>query len=435
MNLFNKLIKHELISGTFYIFIGTMVANVMAFLINLFLARNLSYGDYAIFASILSIVTLAAIPASSINNVIVKFATDHFINKDNDSLKALYLVFFKFIFLICIAIITLSLASTILLSHYLKITNLLYVIIAGFVVVSFYLNALNVAFLQSLLKFGIISLLSAVSGIVKLIFGIILVYAGFKAFGGLWSLFFMTFASFLIGFIPLRKILLKKSKKAVININKREILNYAVPTFTAILFLTSFTSIDVVLVKHFFSPTLAGYYSGLSLIGKVIFYFTLPIPMVMFPLLIKRQSTGKGFINLFYLSLLLVILPSIAITIFYYLFPVFVVNLFLGGRDYLYIVKYLGLFGFYLTIFSLVNVCVNFFLSMNDHKTPYLVVLGAILQIILIYMFHKDFYQVIWVSISVSALLLFSLLFLFFKNYSHLRKKREHLAFIGSSNL
>ena len=93
MNLFKVFLRHELISGSFYIFVGSMIANVLAFLLNLFLARSLSYADYAIFASLLSVITLSSIPAGSINNIIVKFATGFFVNGENDKLKTLYLTF------------------------------------------------------------------------------------------------------------------------------------------------------------------------------------------------------------------------------------------------------------------------------------------------------------------------------------------------------
>jgi len=98
--------------------------------------------------------------------------------------------------------------------------------------------------------------------------------------------------------------------------------SYAVPTFVTVLFLTSFTSTDVILVKHFFNSHDAGFYAGLSLIGKVIFYFTAPIPAVMFPLLVKRHATGKNFVNLFYLALILVILPSVALQLFILFFQI-----------------------------------------------------------------------------------------------------------------
>lgn len=157
--------------------------------------------------------------------------------------------------------------------------------------------------------------------------------------------------------------------------------------------------------------------------------------MVMFPLLIKRHANKESFTNLFYISLLLVLIPSFAITAFYFLFPSFVINLFLGGRNYLSIASYLGIFGLYLTVFSMVNVCVNFFLSLNKTNISFLVVFAAILQIVLIYMFHSSFYQVIGVSLIVLVILLTVLLYLFFKNYGSLGKLKETIAILNTPSV
>jgi O-antigen/teichoic acid export membrane protein len=435
MNLFNKILKHELISGSFYIFVGGMVANLFAFLLNLFLARSLSYADYAIFASLMSVITLAAIPAGSINTVIVKFATNLFAKNENDKLKTLYLLFFKFVLGLSISIIVLFVLFSVPLINYLHIDNIWYVMVTAFVIVSFYLNTLNGAFLQSLLKFKFISVLNIFGSIVKLLVGVMLIMLGYKAFGGLGAIFSMTLGMFLVAYLPLSKILKTKSSDRKISLDIKQMFTYAVPTFITVLFLTSFTSMDVILVKHFFNPQMAGFYAGLSLIGKVIFYFTVPIPMVMFPLLVKRHAMGINFNNLFYLALLLVILPSVALTAFYFIFPNFVINLFLGGREYLYVAKYLGIFGLYLTVFSVVNVCVSFFLSLNKTSISVLVVLAAISQIVLIYLFHADFYQIIGVSLLISVLLFIALLFVFFKNYGSIKSLRETITFLNATGV
>ena len=435
MNFITRLAHHELVSGTFYIFIGSIFGNFLAFLLNLFLARNLSYADYAIFASLLSVITLAAIPAGSINTVIVKFATDFFVKNENHKLKTLYLLFFKFVLGLSLFIILLFFVFSSPLKDYLHIENAWYVIVSGFVISAFYLNTLNTAFLQSLLKFKLMAFINIFGSFLKLIVGVILVILGYRVFGGLGALFFMTFGMYLLAYAPLRKILKEKSSDKKISLDIKKMFVYAVPTFVTVLFLTSFTSMDVILVKHFFNPHTAGFYAGLSLIGKVIFYFTAPIPAVMFPLLVKRHATGKGFNNLFYLALLLVILPSVAITSFYFVFPSFVINLFLGGREYLYVAPYLGIFGLYLTVFSLVNVCVNFFLSLNKTNISILVVLAAVSQIILIYIFHSNFYQVIGVSLLVSVLLFVSLLFIFFKSYGNLGKLKESIAILNNPSV
>lgn len=434
MELLKRTIKHELVAGSFYIFAGSMFSNILAFLLNLFLARNLSYVNYAIFASLLSVVTLTAIPANSINTVLVKFAADFFIKEENDKLKTLYLIALKFILGISLGVVLLFAFLSYPISSYLHLNDVWYVIVAGFVISAFYLNTVNTAFLQSLLKFKTLAVVNIMGGVVKLLIGIILIFLGFQVYGGLWAIFSMTVGMFLFSFIPLREIINSRSL-GHIKLEVKEILRYAFPTFITVLFLTSFTSIDVILVKHFFEPTLAGYYAGLSLLGKVIFYFTAPIPMVMFPLLIKRHTKGESFTNLFYIALLLVIVPSFAITVFYFINPFFVINFFLGGREYLYVAPYLGLFGVVLTIFSMVNVCVNFFLSLNKTSISYIVFAAAMAQIILIYLFHNDFYQLIGISLLVLTLLLIILLFLFFKNYGNFAKIKKSIAILNNPGI
>ncbi len=432
MKLFKRVLNHELVSGSFYIFVGSIVANVFAFLLNLFLARNLSYSDYAIFASLLSVITLASIPAGSMSAVIMRFATDYYAREQLEKLKIFYFKIFRFILILSFLIFSSFVIFSVPLKNFLHLDNASYVILAGLIVSMTYLFIMNSAFLQSLLKFAFISIMSVIGGIVKLFAGVVLVIFGFRAFGGLWAVFFMMLVSFLLGFIPLKKIISQQVVGKKISIKTGEIFSYAFPTFLISLFLTSFTSIDVILVKHFFSAQDAGFYAGVSLIGRVIFYFTSPIPIVMFPLLVKRHSIGKNFVNLFYLAQVLVILPSLAITVFYFVFPDFVINLFLGGRDYLYVAPYLGIFGLYITIFSAVNVCVNFFLSLKKTRIAVLVVIAALSQIVLIYFYHTNFYEVIGVSLVISSLLLISLLYVFFRSYGNFGKLKENIAFLNS---
>lgn len=416
MNVVNRLLKHELVSGSIYIFVGFTIANAAGFLLNLFLARSLTYSDYGIFASLLSIITLASLLVNSINAIIVRFTSGYFSRGQISEVAKLYRKFFKYILFLSILLFLGFSLFSIPLKNFLQLDNVWYVILVGLIIAFFYLGILNSAFLQSLLKFKVLALITSIGGVTRLAAGILFAFLGFRAFSGLWAIFFMNLAPFIIGFIPLR-FLLKKNNNRKLSVSTREIISYALPTSIAIFFMTSFTSMDVILVKHFFNPHQAGFYAGLSLVGKVIFYFTAPIPMVMFPLLIKRHHLGHNTNNLFHFALLLVAVPSLLITFFYFLFPNFTISLFLGGRDYLIIAKYLGLFGLYLTVFSLLNVCVNFFLSLNRTEIFPFVTSFAIFQIILIWFFHSNFYQVIGISLIVCTLLLILLLLYYYKEF------------------
>ncbi len=97
----------------------------------------------------------------------------------------------------------------------------------------------------------------------------------------------------------------------------------------------------------------------------------------------------------------------------------------MGGGEYLKIVPYIPIFGFYLAVFSLLNVCVNFFLSLKKTRVSLLVVATAVLQIVLINLYHKDFFQIITISTVLSVILLMVLVLYFIKEFENLVKIKK----------
>lgn len=403
-NLFLKILKHDLISGSMYIFIGSTISSFLAFILNLFFARKLSYVDYGILASLLSLFSLAVIPAQSLGTVITNFATKFIHQNEYSKASALYKKLFYYLIFFIIIVTILSLFLSAYIAKFLNVYDFSLVTILLLIVSTNYLVTLNISFLNSLLKFKFLSFTLIASGIVKLLVGILLVGVGWKVYGAIGGIFAMIIIQFFVSLFPLRKIITLKSPKTELPI--REIFAFAIPVSIAIFALLSFVSSDVLLVKHFFSAKEAGLYGGLSLVGKVIFYFTLPIPAVMFPLLVKKHTNSENYSSLFYLSIVLVLIPSVLITIFYFLFPEVTIKLFLGGRDYLGISKYLGIFGIFLTIYSVNNIFVTFFLSLKKIIPALIVLALALMQIVLIVLFHNNFSEIIYVSILTSLLLL-----------------------------
>lgn len=414
-NLFFQLIKHELVTGSFFIFIGGTIGNFLAFILNLFFARNLSYADYGILAALLSLFNLATIPAQSISAIIVRFASQFLFGKEEEKASSLFKHLFSTFLVFGLIGITVIIFLSPFIGKFLKINESLLLIVLALSVALNYLLTINLAFLNSLLKFKFISLISLLGGVVKLALGIELVLLGFRVYGALGAIIGIICFQLIISFVPLKNLILKKTGQ--VKLPYREIVNYSIPASVAIFSLFSFISSDVILVKHFYSETLAGLYGGLSLVGRTIFYFTAPIPYVMFPLLVKRHSGGQSYKNLLYLALVLVSIPSVLITIFYFLFPELTINIFLAGREYLTVASYLGLFGIFLTIFNINNVLVSFYLSLKDLKVSIYIFLCAITQIILIYLFHQNFQIIIIDSIVSSSLLLGVLILYYIRHY------------------
>jgi O-antigen/teichoic acid export membrane protein len=213
---------------------------------------------------------------------------------------------------------------------------------------------------------------------------------------------------FIMGYLPLRFIFFKKTGHTYIQ--TKDLFTYGTPAAVALFCLTAFVSTDIMLVKHFFSPEEAGKYAVLALIGKVIFFLTGSISTVMFPLVVQKVTKKERYNHIFLLSLALVALPSIVLTIFYFSFPEFTIIIFNKNKSSLAIAPFLGIFGVFISLYSILFVLTNFFLSINKTKVAIPIAFGAVAQLILIWFFHSSFMQIILISLTLVGLLLIVLL-------------------------
>lgn len=412
-SLLNKIIVHELISGSIFTFIGNSASNFIAFILNLFLARNLSYADYGIFTSLLSLITLLSIPTQAFNTIILRFASKYFALNQEEYASAFYKKILKYISLVALSVFFLFVIFSEKTSEFLNIREKDLIIFSGLIVGASYLSIVNTSFLQSLLKFKLLAIIGLAGGIIKLFIGISLVLLGFRVYGGIGAILAMFLSTFLFGFIPLRRLFMERKKE--IKFPLREMLLYSFPATIAVVSLFSLISSDVILVKHFFQSNEAGLYGGLSVVGRVIFFFTAPIPVVMFPLLVKRHSKKENYKNIFHLSFSMISFISFSLTIFYFIFPEFIITFFLGGKEYLKLTPYLGMYGLFISLFGILNLFVSLFLSLKKTSISYFLTVGAIFQITSIFIFHKNFYQIIGISILTCGLLIFVLLIFYLR--------------------
>lgn len=412
---FRKLIKHELISGSFFVFTGGMIGSLLNFLFNLFIIRKLSHGDYGVYAAVISLVALISIPAQAITPIIVRFSTEYFAKNELGKAKRFYrqssILLFVLGFIIAFTLVLFSP----FVNSFFQLNNIIFVLLAGLLVLVGYVSVVNGSYLQSLLKFRVVALINVVNSVGKIVIGGAFVLLGFKVFGALGGVIVGGIIAFILSILPLMDIL-KVDKEVPVNSHTKEIGMYGILAAISMFSITSFTSSDILLVKHFFSPTDAGLYAGLSLVGKIIFYFSSPIITVTFPVLLNRFHRGQKMNSVLYLSVLLVFLPSLFLSILYTLFPTFFINIFLGGKGFLQMSRYVGLYGLYIAVFSVVNVLTTYFLSIQYKKALYLVGIAAIAQVVGIIFLHSTFQEVINVLVSIIIITAIVLSFLLIRN-------------------
>jgi O-antigen/teichoic acid export membrane protein len=403
-----SFIKHPLIFGSSILVLGNLFANFFNFLFNLFVSRSLTVSEYGIFASVMSLIAFPVLIGNAINPLVVRFAGDYFATKKFALLRGLYLQIKKLMLFVSIFIFIVFLIFIPAISNFFHIADSRILFITDFIIFVALIGVINMAFLQAKLAFSFQVIVNFCNALLKLVIGGFLVVMGYSVLGVTFAVLISGLVSYLISFIPLKFIFDKKISAP--SIPNKELFLYGFPSSLALVGLTSFISSDIILVKHFFNPHEAGLYAGLSLIGRVIFFVSAPIATVMFPMIVQKHSMKENYTSTFKLSLALVIIPSVVLTMFYSAFPHIAVLFFLKRKEYLAISQYIVPFSIFITFYSILAILTNFYLSINRTKIFIPILIGAFLQIVLIFFFHDTFLHIIIISLLCTVLLDITLL-------------------------
>src|SRR3989344_2051812 len=417
---FIRLINHPIILGSSIIFLGSIFGNFFNFLFNLFISRNLSIEDYGVVASLLSLMTLFALPVGAIIPTIVYFSADAFGKGDLNLVKVIYKKITKVSFFVGVIIFLFFLIFNGRIGQFFHIKETNFIMLSGVSIFIAFIGIANQPLLQAKLSFRFLSFTNTLSAFIKLVFGISLVFFGFSVGGILWAIIFASVTPYFLSFFQLKFLFYKRETVSAISF--KNISYYGAPAALATIGLTSLITFDIILVKHFFNPTDAGIYAILSLIGRVVYYFSSPIASVMFPLIVQKHVKGEKYQNDLKLSLFLVFVPSACIVVFYALFPEFIVTFFSQKFIPAFAIKLIVPFAILTSLYSLLTVLSNFFLSINKVKIFIPILIGSLLQIILISIFHESFTQIIAISIIITGLLLIILLLYYWRLYGKNKK-------------
>lgn len=414
-----QALKHPLIYGSGVLVIGGLFVNFFNFLFNLFMSRSLTVADYGILASLTSLIGFPALIITSVMPLVVRFAGDYFASDRLDLVRGLYVKMAKFLFGFGLLVFLLFLIFIPTIGGFFHIENTVILIMTGVIIFIGFIAIINIAMLQAKLAFGYQTLVNLIGALMKLLLGILFIYLGFSVTGSVLAIVFGAISIYIASFFPI-KFIFDKKVIASPAVSTKELFAYGLPSALTLFGLTSFISTDVLMVKHFFDPKTAGLYAGLSLMGRVIFYISSPIGSVMFPIIVRKHSKNESYRNTFFFSIVLVLVPSLLVSAFYFIFPKFSILFFLKRNEYLSLSPILGMFGLLISLYCLLFIVSNFYLSIKKTNVYIPIILGALLQVIFISLFHDTFLQIITISSSIIFLLVLGLLVY----YPHAAKKR-----------
>lgn len=404
--------NNVLLKDNFNLFFTMFLAFIINYVFHFYVGRTLGPKDYGTFGVLLSIVYIIVMPLMAIQTTISKYVAE--LNAKNEKLELHYLFLKSLkkigVFGLIVSILFLIISPS--LSSFLKIDVISSLIILGSSIAFAFLVPVVRGFLQGLQKFKLLGLTFLIESLSKILLGIPLVFFGFGINGAI-SGFALSFVLplFVLFYFIKRGFFKEKGRK----FNTSQIYSYSFPVLVMLVVLTGLYSWDVVLVKRFFDPIAAGQYAALSLFGKIIFFATLSISMVMFPKVLESNSENKGSLSILFKSILIALFLGLSASLLYFLIPNFIITM-LFGEEFLVISPLLWIFGIVMTIFSICYLISFYNMALHRTKFLYFIIFFNVLEIFLITLFHNSLAQIVTILIGIMTLLLFILIIYTIKN-------------------
>lgn len=410
--------KHNayLIKQGSLMFLAVTILNIFNLLYQLYMVRNLSPINYGALNSLFSILMIVSVPSGILQTVITKFVSIFYANNHPERINLLLYSFLKKISVFGLVIFFLLIFGSKGISSFLQITSPPLIVILGVITFFSTILPLTEGGLQGLQRFGYLGLTMITNGSLKLLLGIIFVSTGFGVIGAMSALAMSTFVALLLSFIMLASVLPKplalnpesfrlKSNDPVPEINFSEIYRFFYPVATVLLCFMILTNIDVVLVKRFFEPLEAGYYSIAQMVGKIILFLPITITLVMFPKISELHAQAKATSHLLKKSLLYAGALCGTAALICLLFPGLIIKL-LSGEEHLHCIPLARIFSITMVFFALGYILLFYHLSIHYLGFIYPLVLLTTLQVLMIILFHQSLSQVLYIMCG-NAMLLF----------------------------
>ncbi len=272
---------------------------------------------------------------------------------------------------------------------------------------------LRMAFLRGRKQFAKSALTDGIGSATKLLIAPILIALGFKAFGAIMALAISQIIS--LGFVI---VWARRSGFHGFGLKGRVArLSSLKPQFTHALALlvassavAALFSLDILAMKHYFSPQDAGLYAGITTIGRIIFFLTTPVTGVLLTMVSLNQAESKNRLQLLGSLGLVTLLGGLALIVLS-LIPELSIKILVGSK-YLTYAPYLPKLGLIMLILSLANALLMYNISLRRYAFAAVPIVALALTLILIAQNHVSVSEIINSMLIGSSVLILGLIVL-----------------------
>lgn len=274
--------------------------------------------------------------------------------------------------------------------------------------------------LRGMRRFSCLAFSSISNASFKLIFGVGLVIVGFGVSGALFGVAIGTILGLLISFVFLKPYI-KPNNPHDPDFNYSSFYSYSLPVMFAMISLSIPSNMDVILAKYFFSPSEAGLYTSVSVLGKIVFFFSGAVGTVMFPMITEKFTKGEDTKGILKKSLLCAGALSGGLLSIYVLYPEIVVKIF--GEKYFDAIALVAPYGMAMFFVSITSIVITYHLAIKNMIYIAFFTGFTVIEIMLLMISHSS------MADMINVLLITNLVFLAMSIVYTFKKEVEKVNF------
>ncbi len=380
------LASSDIVSGGILV-TASMIGNLLNFFYNAYLGRAVNIEDFGIISLIGSFIYVSQIPFNALSRA-VTHKSAYLFGKYNTPVKEFWQSVRKRSYLLSVGIGFAWVAISPILQIYFKTNSILPFILFTPVWVIGALSAVDGGFLGGNLRFRMLATLIVIEGITKIVFTIGFIKLGFADF-----VYAAIPLSMLISFTVRWWHIQRISAKHEIIENLHAAIRFP-RTFFATSILTSLTSVaylslDLVLAKHYLTPTDAGNYSFLTLVGKMVYFVGSLFSQFIVPVISREIGAGRNHRHIFIKLLAGITLVNLAGFVVFGIFGSVTAPI-LWGPKIAGIVYLLPMYTFAMMCFSISSAIISYHQTKKEYFFPVAGFILGIGELVGIVVFHNS---------------------------------------------
>jgi cellulose synthase/poly-beta-1,6-N-acetylglucosamine synthase-like glycosyltransferase/glycosyltransferase involved in cell wall biosynthesis/O-antigen/teichoic acid export membrane protein len=408
---FKTLLSGNLGGGGFYV-VAILAANFLNFLFNALLGRTLTledFGTVTLFNTILALLTVVLGSLSSTVNYKTAFLTGKNQNADTVSFTQRTQ---KIILFAASAVSLLWILMVPKFADFFKIPNLSLILMFTPVLALGSIAAVQTGFLMGRFQFNYLGRSTIYEALTKLAIALVFVYIGLHSWASV-SVPGSIIVSYSVTQWYVWRVLKKdsslKNESPAQAPDVRFPASYFWAAMTINIASAAFLNIDVLLAKHYFSPSVAGAYALLSLVGKMVYLLGSLLSVFITSIISRHLGAGtngrKDFYRLFNGTVVCTALAFLGAGVFgKYTIPL------LLGHSSLSILPFLFNYCLAMALLTLAGTVINYHLAKREYSFAGITFASAAVLVVGIIKYHSGIEAlttVMLVSAGINFILVF----------------------------